>query len=96
MDTFIKFENVCKTYTMGEVKIEALKNASFTVKKGEICIIEISAIATNTARIDTAIVMITPIIPRAALSLPIANAKSTVIIIPTINSTIATASVAHQ
>lgn len=39
MDTFIKFENVCKTYTMGEVKIEALKNASFTVKKGEICII---------------------------------------------------------
>lgn len=36
---YIKFENVCKTYDMGEVKIEALKNTSFEVEKGEICII---------------------------------------------------------
>ena len=39
MGSFIKFENVCKTYTMGEVKIEALKDAGFSVEKGEICII---------------------------------------------------------
>ncbi len=39
MGSFIKFENVCKTYTMGEVKIDALKDASFSVEKGEICII---------------------------------------------------------
>ncbi len=39
MSDFIRFEKVCKTYTMGEVKIEALKDAGFTIQKGEICII---------------------------------------------------------
>ena len=28
-------ENLCKTYGAGEVKVEALKNASFSVSKGE-------------------------------------------------------------
>ncbi len=39
MSAFVTFEHVCKTYTMGEVKIEALKDASFTIEKGEICVI---------------------------------------------------------
>ncbi len=37
---YIKFENVDKTYKMGEVKIEALKNTSFEIEKGElVCIL---------------------------------------------------------
>ncbi len=36
---FVEFHDVCKTYTMGEVTIEALRNASFEIEKGEICII---------------------------------------------------------
>lgn len=36
---FIEVENVCKEYSSGEIKIEALKNASFEVEKGEIVII---------------------------------------------------------
>lgn len=36
---FIEVENVCKEYSTGEIKIEALKNASFEVEKGEIVII---------------------------------------------------------
>ncbi len=39
MTDFISFENVKKTYRVGEVKIHALKDASFSVKKGEICVI---------------------------------------------------------
>ncbi|MBR5641030.1 MAG: ABC transporter ATP-binding protein [Firmicutes bacterium] len=39
MDHFIEFQNVSKIYHMGEVEIPALYNASFTVEKGEICII---------------------------------------------------------
>ena len=39
MSAFVTFEHVCKTYTMGEVRIEALKDASFTIEKGEICVI---------------------------------------------------------
>ena len=39
MSAFVTFEHVCKTYTMGEVKIEALKDASFTIDEGEICVI---------------------------------------------------------
>lgn len=39
MSEFISFENVGKTYVMGEVTINALKNVNFTVKKGEICVI---------------------------------------------------------
>ena len=36
---FIEFENVRKEYIMGEVHITALHDASFTVEKGEICVI---------------------------------------------------------
>ena len=39
MEHFIEFQNVSKIYHMGEVEIPALHNASFTVEKGEICII---------------------------------------------------------
>ena len=34
--SFIEFENVSKTYHMGEVSIQALHDASFTVEKGEL------------------------------------------------------------
>ncbi len=36
---FVEFENVCKTYQMGEVQINALHDASFTVEKGELVVI---------------------------------------------------------
>ena len=39
MPEFIRFDNVGKIYKVGEVEIHALKNASFTVKQGEICVI---------------------------------------------------------
>ena len=39
MASFVKFEHVKKTYKMGEVTIEALRDASFEIEKGEICII---------------------------------------------------------
>ena len=39
MPEFIHFDNVGKIYKAGEVEIHALKNASFTVKQGEICVI---------------------------------------------------------
>ena len=39
MENFISLKNVNKTYQMGEVKIEALKDASFDIAKGEICVI---------------------------------------------------------
>ncbi len=39
MPEFISFDNVGKIYKVGEVEIHALKNASFTVKQGEICVI---------------------------------------------------------
>ena len=39
MPHFIEFQNVSKIYRMGEVEIPALHDASFTVEKGEICII---------------------------------------------------------
>ena len=39
MSHFVEFQNVSKVYTMGEVKINALHDASFTVDKGEICVI---------------------------------------------------------
>ena len=37
--TFVKFENVKKIYQMGEITIEALKDATFEIEKGEICVI---------------------------------------------------------
>ena len=39
MPHFIEFQNVSKIYHMGEVEIPALHDASFTIEKGEICII---------------------------------------------------------
>lgn len=39
MGHFVEFENVSKTYTMGEVAIHALHDASFSIDKGEICVI---------------------------------------------------------
>lgn len=39
MQSYVKFEDVCKTYRMGEVDIEALHNASFEIEKGELCVI---------------------------------------------------------
>ena len=37
--SFVEFENVAKTYRMGEVEIKALRDASFTVEKGELVVI---------------------------------------------------------
>ncbi len=39
MKSFVRFENVNKTYISGDVQINALKNASFEIDKGEICVI---------------------------------------------------------
>lgn len=39
MPDYISFENVNKFYTMGEQKITALDNISFSVNKGEFCVI---------------------------------------------------------
>ena len=36
---YIEFKNVCKTYQMGEIKIEALNKASFEIEKGELVVI---------------------------------------------------------
>ena len=37
--SFVEFQQVCKTYHMGEVDIDALKNVNFTIEKGEFCVI---------------------------------------------------------
>lgn len=39
MEHFVEFKNVKKTYAMGEVKIDALHDASFCIEKGEVCVI---------------------------------------------------------
>lgn len=39
MSAYVEFENVKKVYKMGEVTIEALKDVSFEIEKGEICVI---------------------------------------------------------
>ncbi len=36
---FVEFRNVRKVYKMGEVSIEALHDVSFSIEKGEICVI---------------------------------------------------------
>lgn len=36
---FVEFENVSKTYHMGEVEIKALHDATFTIEKGELVVI---------------------------------------------------------
>lgn len=39
MKSFVEFKNVSKTYHMGEVDIEALKDVNFTIEKGEFCVV---------------------------------------------------------
>ncbi len=39
MGAFVRFDHVKKTYRMGEVEIQALRDATFTVEKGELCVI---------------------------------------------------------
>ena len=39
MNHYVEFKSVCKTYHMGDVEIPALRDANFTVEKGEICVI---------------------------------------------------------
>ena len=39
MEHFIEFRHVSKTYTVGEVKINALHDASFVIDEGELCVI---------------------------------------------------------
>ena len=36
---FVEFKNVDKIYQMGEVRIEALRDVSFAIERGEICVI---------------------------------------------------------
>lgn len=36
---FVIFENVGKVYQSGDIKVEALRDVSFDIKKGEICVI---------------------------------------------------------
>jgi len=38
-NSFVEFIDVKKTYQMGEITIEALHDVSFTIEKGEICVI---------------------------------------------------------
>ncbi len=39
MSVFVEFQHVKKTYHMGEVDIEALRDVSFQIEKGEFCVI---------------------------------------------------------
>ncbi|MCM1252123.1 MAG: ABC transporter ATP-binding protein [Clostridium sp.] len=39
MGSFVEFKNVSKTYHMGEVDIDALRNVNFVIEKGEFCVI---------------------------------------------------------
>lgn len=39
MGSFVEFKNVGKTYHMGEVDIEALRDVNFTIEKGEFCVV---------------------------------------------------------
>ena len=39
MAAFVEFEHVKKTYRMGEVTIDALRDATFSVEQGELCVI---------------------------------------------------------
>ena len=36
---YVEFQHVDKFYQMGEVRIEALRDVSFSIEKGEICVI---------------------------------------------------------
>ena len=37
--SYVQFKNIYKTYDSGDVKVEALKDVSFEIEKGEICVI---------------------------------------------------------
>lgn len=39
MRGFVKFEDVGKVYQTGDIKVEALRNVSFEINQGEICVI---------------------------------------------------------
>ena len=39
MSAFVRFDHVKKTYQMGEVEIAALRDASFSIGQGELCVI---------------------------------------------------------
>lgn len=39
MSSFVNFENVYKKYKTGDVDLDALKDASFEIEKGEVCVI---------------------------------------------------------
>ncbi len=39
MGAFVEFKHVSKTYHMGEIDIEALKDVNFTIEKGEFCVV---------------------------------------------------------
>ncbi len=39
MNSFVEFRKVGKTYHMGEVDIEALKDVNFIIEKGEFCVV---------------------------------------------------------
>lgn len=39
MSAFVEFKQVKKVYQMGEISIEALRDATFEIEKGEICVI---------------------------------------------------------
>ncbi len=37
--SYVEFKHVCKTYQSGDVKVEALRDVSFEIEQGEICVI---------------------------------------------------------
>ena len=39
MDAFVRFDKVGKIYHTGDVNVTALKDVSFEIEKGEICVI---------------------------------------------------------
>ena len=49
--SYVEFKNVSKTYKTGEVSVEALKDASFEIGKGEICVIVGQSGAGNKAKL---------------------------------------------
>ena len=38
----LKVQNLCKTYGKGEAKVDALKNASFSLEKGEFAALSVN------------------------------------------------------
>ena len=42
MAAFVTFEDVSKVYHSGEIEIRAVDHISFTIEKGEFCVIAVS------------------------------------------------------